>query len=218
MKNSAALAIMLKAPVPGFVKTRLVPPLTHIQATALYERFLKDIFNKTSNIEADRFAAFTPENERDKVLSHIPEGIEAFPQEGADLGERMHNVFLRLFSKGYEKVVIIGSDSPDLPIGHIEEPLSLLSGKTPLVLGPAMDGGYYLIAMNSPCGEIFKGIRWSTSEVLAETLRKAKENSLDFKLLGEWYDVDTVEDMKRLLKSGGAPLSVAFLKSIGIMI
>ena len=151
---------MLKAPVAGQVKTRLVPPLSPKDAARLYTCFILDTFHRMNTLpDIDIIAAFTPQKLAHRVRKVVPPQIPLIPQKGKDLGERLHNVFSRLFFVGYEKVAIIGSDSPDLPIEYIEKSFSLLNkklldGKKELVLGPSEDGGYYLIAMSNPLSRL----------------------------------------------------------------
>ncbi len=215
MKKNA-LAIMLKTPEPGSVKTRLVPPLTFKEAAGLYECFIRDIFDRVLRLEGcDIYAANAPEGRKDwRGIPDSPESIEAFQQEGTGLGERIFNVFKYLFSKGYKKVTVIGSDSPDLPIEYIKEAFSLLEDDLRLVLGPAKDGGYYLISMNELTGVLFEDIPWSTDEVLEETLKRARKNSIKFQLLRPWHDIDTVDGIYLLENNASAPLSSHFIKML----
>lgn len=188
---------MLKAPVAGTVKTRLVPPLSKEDATMLYRYFIQDTFSRISALNGiGIIAAYTPQNQEYAIRKLLPLRTVLIPQKGKDLGERLVNIFSQLFSAGYKKVVIIGTDSPDLPIEYIKKSFAMLKGKTELVLGPAEDGGYYLIAMSRPCKEIFKNIKWSTDTVFEKTLEKAKKAGLKAALLPKWYDVD---DMKSLM-------------------
>jgi len=221
-KHSNALVVMLKAPVAGQVKTRLVPPLSPKDAARLYTCFILDTFHRMNTLpDIDIIAAFTPQKLAHRVRKVVPPQIPLIPQKGKDLGERLHNVFSRLFFVGYEKVAIIGSDSPDLPIEYIEKSFSLLNKKTTLVLGPAEDGGYYLIAMSnllSPlwtdlksvpkkggmggfAGEIFQDIPWSANTVFEKTIEKAKRAGLKTAVLPKWYDVDDIESLMVLRKN-----------------
>jgi len=205
---------MLKAPRPGSVKTRLVPPLSHEEAAGLYRCFVQDIFGSVLRLKGvSVYAAYAPEG-RDDLSGLIPEGVKSFPQDGRGLGRRILNVFKKLFAEGFEKITVIGSDSPDLPLDYIKEAFALLDCRTRLVLGPAEDGGYYLIAMNESNAGLFTGIRWSTKDVLKDTIKKARESSVSFKLLETWHDIDTAEDLKYLRKSRSAPLSFRFLKTL----
>lgn len=219
MGNSDSLAVMLKSPFPGKVKTRLCPPLSPLQACRLYEFFIADIFASVVKLKGvDIFVAYTPPEAENKITGLIPRGVPSFPQEGASLGERIYNVFKVLFEKGYKRSAVIGSDSPDMPLTYIKEAFKSLDGsEANLVLGPARDGGYCLIAMDSLFDSPFVSIPWSTGDVLEETIKRARENSIRFKLLRPWHDIDTAEDLKMLKDSKKAPRSSHYLKSIGIL-
>lgn len=215
-KNSHALVVMLKVPVAGQVKTRLVPPLTEKGAARLYRCFIEDTFNRINILNGiDIIAAYTPKNLKLRVKKIVPAGTIIIPQKGKDLGQRLSNIFSELFSLGYKKIAIIGSDSPDLPIGYIKKSFSLLKSKAELVVGPAQDGGYYLVAMsNLPipplvkgsgeggcAGEIFQDIPWSTDAVFKKTMEKAKKAGLKAAILPKWYDVDDADSLKVLRNS-----------------
>ncbi len=215
MKGFDALSVMLKAPRPGTVKTRLCPPLTHVQAAALYECFIKDIFSAISPLDSvDVFAAFTPPDSEAEARAVVPPATGLFPQEGESLGERISNVFARLFKDGYKRVVVIGSDSPDIPGDYLEDSFRLLCFReNTVVLGPALDGGYYLIGLNTQADELFEDIRWSGPSALEDTLEKARLSRLNIELLPKWHDVDCVKDLAAVKKTGTAKESIRFLET-----
>jgi rSAM/selenodomain-associated transferase 1 len=131
----------------------------------------------------------------------IPEIVNApieknFVQEGQDLGERMANAFACSFEMGMDKVVLIGTDCPTLQSQHLNEAFQALSNSD-LVLGPATDGGYYLIGMKRRADYLFEGISWSTSQVYSETMNVASQHGLTTTLLQELDDIDTQEDWER---------------------
>jgi rSAM/selenodomain-associated transferase 1 len=195
-----ALAIMAKAPVPGTVKTRLVPPLTHEQAAELYRALLLDQLEHLSAFNAaELYVAFTPDEAAGLIKSLAPAGFHCFPQRGADLGARMNEVFAELRRRGHRSSVIIGSDLPPVPLDTFVQAFAQLSadGKR-VVLAPTRDGGYYLVGMNQPVPEIFSGITWSDKGVLKATIDRLTQRGIDFGLLPEWFDVDTVEDLEHL--------------------
>ncbi|MEE9542400.1 MAG: TIGR04282 family arsenosugar biosynthesis glycosyltransferase, partial [Thermodesulfobacteriota bacterium] len=204
----------------GFVKTRLVPPLTMEEAANLYCFFLKDIFTSIESLDSvdlDYCAAVVPLDDGDGLLlleSIIPEGVDSFTQVGATLGDRLYDAFERLFDAGYKRVAVIGSDSPDLDPELIAKGFTLLkenAGK--VVIGPAMDGGYYLIAMDRLDKRAFEDISWSTSLVLDETLERLNGSAI---LLPRWYDIDRPADIARLDGSTVASLSSTYLKECAI--
>lgn len=206
---------MMKYPAPGAVKTRLVPPLTHSQATLLYRCFLSDIFAALSNLSGiDIWAAYAPAAAQNEVRALVPDGFRIFAQEGEDLGERMHNAFIRLLSS-YNKVSMIGTDSPDLPVSLIFDSFNKLDCSD-AVFGPAKDGGYYLIALKHPADVLFKGLKWGSSTVLADSLERACLAGISTALLDPWHDIDRPEDLRYLIDNKSAPASSDFLRELGL--
>ena len=194
-----ALVVMLKVPVAGKVKTRLTPPLKKEDAARLYKCFIQDIFSRISTLNGiDIIAAYTPKNAAERIKRIVPANTMLIPQKGNDLGERLQNIFSQLFSIGYKKVAIIGTDSPDLPVEYVKKSFSSLNKNTSIAIGPSRDGGYYLIAMSRYSEEVFKDIPWSTNTVFKKTLEKAKKAGLLPAFLPEWYDVDETDDLKTL--------------------
>lgn len=200
-----SIVIMAKAPVPNEVKTRLTPSLRPEEASSLYHCFLLDKIEQIKSIgEVGSFVAYMPAAAEAFFKNIIPPGFSLISQVGTDLGERLANVSKRLFAQGERKVVILDSDTPNLPTDYILEGFSRLD-KADVVLGPCEDGGYYLIGMRKFVPEIFNGIPWSTSEVKELTIRKAQALDLTVSLLPEWYDVDTVMDLRRLMSDLDSP-------------
>ena len=119
--------------------------------------------------------------------------IRMFVQEGESLGDKMRGAIQGRFTEGYERVVIIGSDSPSLPVSYINR---AVGSDKDMVLGPSMDGGYYLIGMRGKVVEVFKDVTWGTETVLQETCEHLLQNGASLELLPVWYDVDTPEDLK----------------------
>ena len=188
---------MLKAPREGEVKTRLVPPLTAKEAATLYRAFIKDTLSNLSRLKnIALYAFFTPFDGKADILDIIPQGISLIPQKDGDLGERIYGVFECLFNSGHKRAVVMGSDSPDIPLEYIETSFSMLK-QSPgsLVLGPAFDGGYYLIAMDRLMKASFEGIGWSTKTVLEDTIKNVAASGIIVKLLPEWHDIDRPEDL-----------------------
>ncbi len=203
----------------GTIKTRLVPPLTNAEATGLYSAFLSDIFNTLACLKnVDIHIFFTPSGDgvdTSTLTKLVPSNAVLTPQKGTDLGERMKNAFSLLFSKRYARVAVIGSDSPDIPLKFIEkafEELDLDQGS--LILGPATDGGYYLIAMGRLHPAVFDGVKWSTPQVLSQTLERAKSAEIKVHLLKQWYDIDIPEDLEKLRNNKAAPCSAIFMEKI----
>lgn len=204
--HKAAVVIMARSPVSADPpKTRLseiIPSETNRRR--IYSAFLRDTVKACRTIDGVSIRlAYTPESGRDDFAS-MAIGLaddELLVQRGTDLGQREEGVFEDLFSAGFTRIVMIGSDLPTLPIDYIEQAVSAVSSKT-IVLGPALDGGYYLIALASDndasVPDLFTGIRWSSAHTLADTILAAEHSGLDVKLLPEWYDVDDKNGLERL--------------------
>ena len=195
LKDNAVI-LFARDPILGQVKTRLSSSLDDKTILRLYTCFLEDSLEKIRLVDnTDCFVGISPSS-----LSGFFNGIEGsdtrlFNQQGKDLGDKMRQAFVDRFSDGYKKVVIIGSDSPSLPVSYINE--ALTSDKD-LILGPSTDGGYYLIAMTGKVSEVFDGVAWGTGHVLDETLDRVKKAGVSLELLPVWYDVDLPEDLKFL--------------------
>jgi rSAM/selenodomain-associated transferase 1 len=191
------LVVVAKAPVPGEVKTRLVPHLTSEEAAELYRCFLQDRMMTLDTLRGVELAiAFTPADAGEMFVPFSRNGIGLFCQKGRDLGERLNNIFIEKLAGGYDAVSIIDSDTPDLPRWSIQESFKrLLSNQTDVVFGPCRDGGYYLVGMRQPHPELFDDIPWSTARVLSNTLAKAQKLGVKSDLLPWWDDLDTFEDL-----------------------
>ena len=222
-----ALVIFAKWPLPGQVKTRLCPPLRPDQAAELARCFLLDTVERVSRLEdVQVWVAFTPAESEPRFRALLPASVRYLPQRGNDLGEREWHVFVDLFEQGAERVAIMGSDIPSVPLAYLRSAFALLeSPGCDAVLGPSRDGGYYLIG--APAGQtglpaLFEHIEWSTEKVMQQTLQQAGLHHLNVSLLPAWYDVDTVEDMRKLAEQlqdmpseEGVSRTRSFLERIG---
>ena len=217
--HSNAVVLFARNPVPGQVKTRLQSKLSPEEACALYRAFLDDARTQLLALSAaDCFVAVHGGEGAGRAFEAFAEaGIQVVDQAGADLGERMAAVFSARFGEGYETVVIIGSDSPTLPVNYLEQALET---RRDLVLGPSTDGGYYLIGMKDRVADVFQGIPWGTEKVLAETLARTVVAGTSVDLLAPWYDVDHPEDLDFLkthlgwMRQAGLPGGDATRKAI----
>jgi uncharacterized protein len=211
-----ALLIVAKRPVPGQTKTRLCPPLSAEQAAQLYECFLRDTLDLARAVSGVvRSIAYLP-HEEDKYFRQLAPDFELLPQVGASLGERLDNALTRCLSDGYERAVIMDSDSPTLPSTFVAQAFDALDDAD-VTLGPCEDGGYYLIGLRRPQPRLLREVRMSTPDVLRDTLALAEQDSLRVALLPTWYDVDTIQELDRLRgelrkANGPAPHTRAFLK------
>ena len=213
-----ALIIFAKRPVPGLVKTRLIPCLTPDEAAELYCCMLEDILAWAARLAAvDKYLFYEGDDEAGRFFRGIARGMTCLPQQGADLGERMSGAFRRVFAEGYGAAAIIGTDSPDLPVSSIVEAYELLTeGDTSVVFGPSEDGGYYLLGMTAMHEGLFRDIPWSSGDVLRESLRRAEEAGISVSFLPPWHDVDRAEDLTRselLDENNDAPLTREFIKT-----
>lgn len=193
---------MAKTPRSGGVKTRITS-FAPAQVAELYRCFLVDTLQLASQVdEAEPVVAYTPPEAEEEMLSLLPPGFALVPQEGANLNQRMENAFRHHFQSGYGAVVMIGSDSPHLPATYIAQAFRELENpQVNVVLGPCEDGGYYLVGLKSLYPQLFRDVTMSTSRVLQETLERVREANLAVVLLPIWYDVDTLEDVRRLRTS-----------------
>jgi len=203
VSRAAALLIFAKVPRPGVVKTRLVPPLTPDAAAALSDAFLRDALDAWTR--PDVFGLGAPVAVRlyldgEAAPDGLPlNGATLHAQRGDGLGARMLRAFVEAFAAGFERVVIVGTDHPTLPVAFVGEAFRALAAPFTCVLGPSDDGGYYLLGLNELAPALFEGMTYSHAAVFDETLARALEAGLQPVLLPPWYDVDTPEALRRLL-------------------
>ena len=196
----SCLIVFAKNPVPNHVKTRLIPEFSAVQAASLYSAFLKDWCNALKNLsDIELVIAYTPPESQSEIERVIGGNVIYIPQVGNDLGERLTSAAEWAAERGYLKVIIVGSDSPSLPISYISDALSGLDSRD-VVIGPSIDGGYYLIGLNmnsisKSVTTIFNGITWSSPQVLQQTFDRIQSIEASLKLLPPWYDVDTPQDL-----------------------
>jgi rSAM/selenodomain-associated transferase 1 len=198
---SACLVVFVKDPIPGRVKTRLTPRITPDEAAKLYKAFTLDIISNARKLKRSSVnnvtVAYTPIGAEKAFRKLAKQPTNFLPQKGKNLGERMKNAFKQSFAEGAKRVVIIGTDSPTLPVSYIQKAFDILK-KIPVVIGPTFDGGYYLIGLSGLNDDIFDGIGWGTSRVFDQTLTRIKSLNTQVYVLPPWYDVDTSEDLEFL--------------------
>jgi rSAM/selenodomain-associated transferase 1 len=193
-RHNHALILFARDPVIGKVKTRLKPHLEDQTILGLYKSFLDDSVEKIARVAGvDRFCWVYPNNasgyfER-MARKHA---MVVCAQEGQDLGSRMQNALAKCFAEGYEKAVIIGSDSPSLPVAYIEQ---AFASEKDVMIGPSTDAGYYLIGANRKVPDVFADVAWGTDRVLSETLALIWRSGASLETLPVWYDVDRYEDV-----------------------
>ena len=202
MTNDRCLILFVKYPEKGKVKSRLAQDLTDNVAAGLYENFVRDII---STLERGSFSLriyFYPPEKEEEIKKFLGNNYQYKAQNGADLGYRMKNAFLQEFAAGFKDVVLIGSDCPDLPLDIIEESFNALENHSGSVIGPAADGGYYLIGFlkDAFCPDIFSGIEWSSSSVFEKTMNILRSKEHQLHILPQWRDLDNLEDLNDLIK------------------
>ena len=215
------LIIFAKAPVPGSVKTRLHDRYTPQQAAAFCKAFIVDVLSNGAKVPCERREIFYAPKDGEKAIRGLAGmGWELQPQGEGDLGARMAGAFNMSFAEGADKTVLVGADSPSLPPTIVSEAFCRLMTHD-LVMGPSMDGGYYLIGMSRPYPEIFHKVAWSTDRVLRQTLKRIGSIDASLSMLPPWYDVDTPEEldflaahMKAISLSGGNPESPETLRML----
>ncbi|HET8631773.1 MAG TPA: TIGR04282 family arsenosugar biosynthesis glycosyltransferase [Thermomicrobiales bacterium] len=208
------LLVMAKVPRAGAVKTRLCPPLTPGLAADLYRAFLRDTLATGAGLAGVALGVvYPPVDDARALRALLPPGATLWPQEGQGLGAGLGGAFARAFALGYRRVAIVSSDSPTLPPAVLEEAFAALDDHD-LVLGPTLDGGYYLIGLTAPRPELFDGIAWSTPAVYGQTLARAADLGLRVHATPAWHDVDGAADLAPLAAhcaDGAAPHTAAML-------
>jgi uncharacterized protein len=231
-----AIAVMAKAPEPGRSKTRLCPPVKPAQAAWLSEGFLRNMFLNLA--EAARavpiagYAAYAPAGSERAFAGIVPDGMGLVLADGTPpmppnvhgFGRCLWQAIDRLFALGHPAACVLNSDSPTLPTDYlIAAARALLAPGDRVVLGPAEDGGYYLLGLRRPHAALFADIAWSTDTVARDTRRRAATLGLEVVELPAWYDVDDASSLLRLMLeiSAGppafpAPATQAALRRLGL--
>ncbi|NTU92774.1 MAG: glycosyltransferase [Chlorobiaceae bacterium] len=193
IRDERLLVVFSKNPVAGRVKTRLAASIGDRDALEVYEALRGITERESARADCTRivfYSDFVPET--DLFLAN---GSQGLLQEGTDLGERMHRAFLEGFRLGFRHVALIGTDCPELSALLINRAFDTLSD-CEAVLGPARDGGFYLVGLNRPMPSLFLRRRWSTPEVLQESLTIFREHGTAYSLLPALSDIDTIEDLE----------------------
>ena len=186
----AALIIFVRNPVLGKVKTRIAATIGDEKALAVYKHLLQHTKNITAGVQVTRFVFFADEI----ATNDLWNGYEKCLQSGSNLGERMSNAFECLFEKGFTKIIIIGSDCFELDEKIISGAFLKLN-EYETVIGPATDGGYYLLGIQSPFKNLFENITWSSNSVFDETIKQIEQRNLSLFLLPSLNDVDEAKDI-----------------------
>ncbi len=190
-----AIALFAKAAIPGRVKTRLTAELSPEQAAAFHEACVRDVWEKIHGLVGDGAFLFT---DREWEPWDLLAGRQVRFQPDGDLGARMAGCFAELAEEGFERMLIVGADSPTLPAQILRRGLDRLRDERDAVLGPTEDGGYYAVGCLRPRRGMFAGVEWSAPTTLAETEQAFKRESYRTERLPEWWDVDTPAELARL--------------------
>lgn len=197
----AAIVVMARYPEAGATKTRLARTLGNEATAQLYREFLHDTAFHCSALPYMLHWAYTPAHVDYETLvaelapAHAHKMV-CFAQQGADFGRRLQHAFDYTSQQGFEHIILIGSDTPHIQPERIEEAYAALNDSD-VVLGPAEDGGYYLIALKAP-HDVFSGIPMSTDSVLRMTIESAQRQGLRIQLLEPLFDIDEISELKRL--------------------
>jgi rSAM/selenodomain-associated transferase 1 len=215
------LIVVAKAPLAGTAKTRLAAGIGAERAAELYRCFLDDTVALAARLPGCRLAlSFWPAAAA-SFFRELHPGAELLPQQGEQFGDRLLSAFVQAWTLGYEELVLIGSDSPGLPAAYVERAFAALAD-APVVLGPAEDGGWYLMGLRAPQPALFHGgIAWSTAAVAAQTRDAAAAAGLAVAEAPPWYDIDIAADLPRLLadlragrEGAWAPATLARLEAL----
>ena len=195
-----AILLFVKYPTPGRVKTRLAVALGAERAAEIYRLLVARVI-ACLPVEDDLIVCFDPLERRDEVVEWLApltagRGVTFSPQAPGDLGARLDHAFAQAFAEGRKRVLAVGGDCLEMTPQTFEEVRTALDTHD-CAIGPALDGGYYLLALKQPCPALYRDVAWSTDAVFAQTLERARAAGLSVHLLPTLRDVDTIEDWQR---------------------
>lgn len=194
----ASLLVFAKVPRPGDVKTRLTPALSPEEAARLYTAFLRDTLRQVGRLGVDVRLYLAPPFS-DDAIDGLPAEVSVHKQRGDGLGARMKRAFRDTFADGADSVVVMGSDHPTLPTSFLRRAFHSLDQPHSVCVGPTEDGGFYLLGMTAAYPELFDDMRYSHAQVFSDTLARVEQTDAEITVLPEWYDVDTPQDLERML-------------------
>jgi rSAM/selenodomain-associated transferase 1 len=204
-EERSALIVFARLPRPGEVKTRLGSVIGMEKAASVYDELAQKAFEAGSKLQSTGVSVylfFDPQADEQSVRRWIGRSFIYIPQDGTTLGDRMRNAFDRTFHDGATQTAVVGTDIPGLTDVIVKEAFDLLA-QNDLVIGPATDGGYYLLGMHTPAKDLFTEIPWSTNGVFSLTMSKARALGLSVGTLQELVDIDQEEDYKKHLGGKG---------------
>ncbi len=208
--NRDRLIVLTRFPIPGTTKTRLIPALGPEGASDLHARMVEYTVGAARVLEQKcpgLLEICYAGGEAGALRKWLGPDLRYTPQGSGDLGRRMTEALDRNFGKGDQRIVLIGTDCPGITAAHLESSFTALRGHD-VVLGPSLDGGYYLIGMRRLNRILFEGISWGSDKVQGETLEKSRAAGLSVKLLNPLQDVDTPDDLQEWEKTQGQTLSI----------
>ncbi len=194
-RSRGAVVVLAKFPQPGRVKTRLAAMVGAEAACALYDAFVRDLAGRLRGAGVPVWWAFTPPASPFASLVRSP---RCFPQARGDLGARMHHAVRTVTARVAGPVVVLGADAPHVDLGEVRRALGALRLGADVVLGPARDGGYYLIGLRAPCRAVFADVPWSTRRVAAATRARCRARGLRCLEVATDFDVDGPDDLRTL--------------------
>ena len=204
------LLYFVKYPTPGKVKTRLAKTVGDREAARLYRELAEKNFCEAALLRqrkiCDLIVVFDPPAQREDVQDWLSAPCEYWPQSEGNLSERLITAFQEAFENGGQRVIALGSDTLGLKFQIIEEAFEFLKSND-VVIGPAEDGGYYLIGLNSFQPELFRDISWSTSDVLAQTYKTMNRLHLSYQTLSQLADLDEFRHSLNIVNVVGTPIS-----------
>lgn len=214
MHNKNAVIIFLKSPEYGKVKTRLAKSTNRNFALRIYIELLKVTLNTVSNLkDVDLYFYGTNQNCHNIINDVVNREFFFAVQKGNNLGEKMANAFNEVFEKGNERVLIVGTDVPDISSIQIKSAFKTLE-KRDVVLYPSNDGGYSLLGMNGYYPELFNNIEWSTERVLSDTLKKINRKRWSYELKEILMDIDNFEDLQLWITNSDNPKLISQIRKI----
>lgn len=198
--NDSCVLFFIKYPIKGQVKTRLSAELGTAVTVELYRNFILDTLSALQHLNVPFKICYHPDSAKEKIIEWLGRQYSYMPQSGENLGERMKNAFLHAFGDNFRRVIIIGSDSPDLPVNFLVQAIHALESHN-AVIGPSRDGGYYLIGFPQShfLQEAFENISWGGDTVFRQTVDILNRHLCSIYILPQWYDVDTLADLNGLM-------------------
>lgn len=222
MSTRIAIAVFIKAPHPGHVKTRLAQAIGDEHAVQLYRCFVQDVLTTVQTLEQDCLIFYSPPEAQQVLQDWLGSTYQYYPQQGEDLGDRMANAFQQGFSLEYDGLLLLGSDAPDLPCSILAEAIQQLQQGN-AVIGPSKDGGYYTLGFIPAtfCEGVFQKMPWSTPEVYALTLERFVQLNCNVYSLPQWSDIDTVGDLQAFYQRNSTTqnsVAMTYLKESNILL